>query len=251
MEYGPDNKRQEDFFTQWLHISDFDLSITPAFAELAVRNGIDLKSKHFAVVVDQPRWPDQKLARYEFPLDQRRHVFVFYGREQLSELVGRLDKQAKVGVSNRHFDLFRAVTEALFALCFVNLTLQCRLVDFDAVALFEPMYESNLRYPDFEAGLEELDFNQRERVMLDTLWAYLTERDGLNAVAKQLSVHRRTVEYRLSRIQDLVALNPRQTVDASILLVCCIRLKTKHLPILMNELRVLSNSMLPRDLTAH
>ncbi len=251
MEYGPDNKRQEDFFTQWLHISDFDLSITPAFAEQAVRNGIDLKAKHFAVVVDQAHWPNQKLSRYEFSLDQRRHVYVFYGQDQLDVLLTRLDKQAKIGVSNRHFDLFGAVTEALFALCFVNLSLQTSLVKFNEVALFEPMYESNLRYLDFETRLEELDFNQRDHVMLNTLWAYLTEQSGLNTVAKNLSVHRRTVEYRLSRIQELVDLNPRQTVDASILLVCCLRLKTKHLPILMNELRVLSNSMLPRDLTAH
>lgn len=237
------------FLQKWLNISDYDLAINSDFEYEALQYNIDLTRKYYAVVtkVQTEDLQIKNKHHLNFNLDATHQIFIFKEFDDSDNFTNQFKKNILLGIGTPHYDLSRTIKEGLIALCFATPNINNICINFTDIKQFTPLINSNLVYPELCQFFDGYKSLYGDTTLIDTFWLSILNNHNFTKTANELHVHRKTIEYRLDRLQDLTGYNPRDIIDCIALISAYIRFRTKNLSIRLNELQSISDGMLPRD----
>jgi len=223
---------KEEFLYQWTYNENSDAN----FVHMSEVLHIDLKLKRIAVIINSSEKDiKDKLSKFlheeEYILRinlnkvliimkaninlQKRILNIYYNLENLS----------KIGVGSDQNILSKSVQQALRAIEIVeNLGIDRHICNYEDLAFIDSI--TNITEKEvFYSLINKLKDEGKSLDLIETLIVYIMHSGETNTVAKELHIHRNSLNYRLNKIKDITGKNPRNLVDLLEIFTACILYK--------------------------
>ena len=206
---------KEEFLYQWVFRNeDYDESF--------INNGevfeIDLIIERKAIVVKSNINKEILLHEQEYMFRLNPNLILFIVPVQ-SEIVKRIEKSLensdfKIGIGNNYINVSKSINEAKRAIEITEKLgmnqIHCYYKD---LKFIDYLTNKDPSLNDMNKFYEELEDNSKGRELVETLISYITNSGDMNAIAKELHIHRNSLAYRLQKIEILTDKNPKKFTD--------------------------------------
>jgi carbohydrate diacid regulator len=236
-EYAFNEKRvreriKEEFLFQWTYNENYD----PNFIRTAEVLNIDLKVKRVAVIINSnKRGIRDKLSRYLYDEEYAirvnlENVLVFMKidlklNKRILSFSGILGSLNKVGIGTEEAILSKSVQQALRSIEIVEkLGIDRYICNYKELAFIDSIANTIAKEVFYDL-INKLKNDGRGLNLIETLIAYIMSNGEVNTVAKELHIHRNSLNYRLNKIQDITGKNPKNIVDLLEIFTACILYK--------------------------
>lgn len=206
---------KEEFLYHWIFRNeDYDKS----FINNGEVLGIDISIKRKAVIVKSKMNKLIPLHDQEFMFRLNPNV-ILYIVPIPSEVVKRIEKglvnsEFKIGIGEPYTNVAKSVHEAKRAIEIVEKLgmnqIHCYYKD---LKFIDYLTNKDPSLNDMNKFYEELEENSKGRELIETLISYITNSGDMNAISKELHIHRNSLAYRLQKIEILTNKNPKKFTD--------------------------------------
>jgi carbohydrate diacid regulator len=206
---------KEEFLYQWVFRNE-------VYDESFVNNGdvfgIDLKIERKAIVVKSNVNKNIPLHDQEFIFRLNPNLTLFIVPCQ-SEIIKRIEKslendEFKIGIGNSYTHVAKSVHEAKRAIEIAEkLGMNQIHCDFKNLKFIDYLTNKDNSLNEMNKFYQELEENLKGRELIETLISYITNSGDMNAISKELHIHRNSLAYRLQRIELLTNKNPKKFTD--------------------------------------
>jgi carbohydrate diacid regulator len=180
--------------------------------------GIDLNIERKAIVVKSNVNKDIPLHEQEFIFRLNSNLTLFIVPVQ-SELIKRVEKSLensdfKIGIGNPYTHVATSVHEAKRAIEIVEkLGMNQIYCDYKDLKFIDYLTNKDNSLNEMNHFYQELEGNPKGCELVETLISYITNSGDMNAISKELHIHRNSLAYRLQRIEALTNKNPKKFTD--------------------------------------
>ena len=206
---------KEEFLYHWVfRYEEYD--------ELFINNGdvfgIDLTIERKAIVVKSKMNKEILLHEQEYKFRLNPNLMLFIVPLQ-SEIVKRIEKSLeksdfKIGIGNHYINAAKSIHEANRAIEIAEKLgmnqIHCYYKD---LKFIDYLTNKDPTLNDMNKFYEELEENSKGRELVETLISYITNSGDMNAISKELHIHRNSLAYRLQKIEILTNKNPKKFTD--------------------------------------
>lgn len=229
-----EERLKEEFLYQWTYNDCYDEN----FMHMANLNKVDLSINRRAIVIKSSENDSlRKIKRYlhedEYAIKLRfDQVLIFMKdnskvKNRILGLCDSVDKIIRVGVGLGQQVMAKSVQQAIRAIEIAEkLQLDKTICDYKNLGFIDTIasnIEGDLINPLINKLLEE----SKGISLIDTLITYIALNGEVNNVAKELHIHRNSLNYRLKKIEEITNKDPRNLMDLLELFVACILYKLK------------------------
>lgn len=231
--------RLKDFLYQWIALSPEQYD--DAFYDQAAYWGIDLKIPRTAVIITSSRIRYSVIETIKSRLDKNEYI-VRYGIEEVlllfesgKRLKSRLEKIMEISkdlekcyIGEAHLIASRTTNTVMQTVRIAkSLNIQKKILHYQEVSL-----ECLLSGIEMTKEVEEMIRLLKERdvdgVLKDTITAYVENNDNYVEICEKLHIHRNTLNYRLTKIEELFNKNPRRASELMMLYIAIIKMGREH-----------------------
>lgn len=233
-EYSFNEKRireriKEEFLYQWIYNENYDAN----FLRTAETLHIDLRLKRTAVIINNNQrdvidilgkflYPDEYAVRINpdkalliLKMDQKLH-------KRILNISNNMNNKYKMGVGNGDYILSKSVHQALRALEFVEkLEIHRHICNYLDLVFIDSII-NNVDKEVFYSLISKLKDEGKGLDLIHTLIVYIIHNGEINTVAKELHIHRNSLNYRLNKIKDITEKDPRNLIDLLEIFTACI-----------------------------
>jgi carbohydrate diacid regulator len=207
---------KEEFLYQWVFRNeDYDT----AFIDNGETLGITLGLSRKAVIVKGSMEKETLLLDHqEFMLRLNTNTILFIAPES-SDILKRITIHLgtnfeKVGVGGSYTHIAKSVQEAKRAIeISEKLELKEKKCYYRNLRFFDYLTNRDIAYSDLNEFYNGLDQNPKGIELLETLVSFIENSGDMNAISKELHIHRNSLAYRLQKIEQLSNRNPKKTID--------------------------------------
>ena len=222
---------KEEFLYQWaFRTEEYDA----AFISSGEALGIDLTLERKAIVVKGNMTKEVYLQEREYLFRLNSHTILFIVPLK-SNLLKRIEadlpnQEIKIGIGSGYTHISKSVQEAKKAieigermgLSQTNFLYQdLKFIDF--------LTNKDISFRDLSKFYSELEENTKGQELLETLISYINNSGDMNAISKELHIHRNSLAYRLQRIEILTNKSPKKFTDLFQLFTGYVLYKMQHL----------------------
>ena len=236
-EYAFNEKRvrermKEEFLYQWTYNENSDAN----FVHMAEVLHIDLKLKRTAVIIDSSEKEiKDKLSKflhvdeYILRINLNKVLIIMKAninlQKRIFNIYDNLGNLSKIGVGSDEDILSKSVQQALRAIEIVEkLGIDRHICNYEDLAFIDSI-TNTLGKEVFYSLINKLKDEGKGLDLIETLIAYIMHNGETNTVAKELHIHRNSLNYRLNKIKDITGKNPRNLVDLLEIFSACILYK--------------------------
>lgn len=227
-------RKREEFLYQWAYNENYDAN----FIHMAEVLNIDLKVKRTAVIINsKERGIRDKIRRYLYEDEYSIRINVenllifmredFMLKKRILNLFSYLGSLCKIGIGTEQNIMFKSVQQALRAVEIIEkLQLYKSVCHYKDIAFIDAI-TNTVHKEVFYNLIDKLNEQSKGLDLVGTLIAYIMFNGEVNAVAKELHIHRNSLNYRLNKIQDITEKDPKNLVDLLELSAACILYKLR------------------------
>lgn len=206
---------KEEFLYQWIfRDEDYDM----AFINSGEALGINMNMKRKAVMVKgailkEPYLQDQE---YSFRLNKNTLlVIVPSGNDILKRMETAVSpKGARIGIGSSYTNVAKSVREAKRTIEIAEkMALPQTCCYYQELKFIDYLTDHSISLGEVSNLYKELEESPKGRELLETLNSYILNNGDINAISKELHIHRNSLAYRLQRIEILTNKNPKKFTD--------------------------------------
>jgi carbohydrate diacid regulator len=146
---------------------------------------------------------------------------------RLSALFENISKIPKIGVGIKQEVMSKSVHQAIRAGEIVEKLAMDRVIcDYRELAFID-FITNNMERDVYYDFVNKLNEDSKGLDLMETLIVYIMLNGEVNAVAKELHIHRNSLNYRLKRIEDITGKDPRNLLDLLELFIASLLYKLK------------------------
>lgn len=236
-EYAFNEKRvrermKEEFLYQWTYNEKFDAN----FIHMSEVLNIDLNIKRTAIIINTSEKDiKDKLNKflhqdeYILRINLNNVLIIMKNNTNLHKRIlniyDSLGNVLKIGIGSDEDVLSKSVQQSLRAIEIVEkLGIDRHICNYEDLAFIDSItntLEKNRSY----SLINKLKNEEKGLDLIDTLIAYIMNNGETTNVAKELHIHRNSLNYRLNKIKDITGKNPRNLVDLLEIFSACILYK--------------------------
>ncbi|MFF2446453.1 CdaR family transcriptional regulator [Neobacillus sp. NPDC058068] len=206
---------KEEFLYQWVFRNE---EYDAAFINDGEAIGINMRLMRKAVIVQGhiPKEPSLLDQEYTFRLNQNTVLFIVPSdRNILKRLqVSISEDDTKIGVGTGSTHVAKSVKEAKRA---IEITEKMQFPPacsfYEDVTFIDYLTNKDISFDEMRDFYQELDENPKGHELMETLICYIKHSGDMNAISKELHIHRNSLAYRLQRIEILTNKNPKKFTD--------------------------------------
>ncbi|MEH7254685.1 helix-turn-helix domain-containing protein, partial [Neobacillus niacini] len=180
--------------------------------------GIDLSIERRAFVIKSTVNKNIPLHDQEFVFRLNPNLTLFIVPCQ-NEIIKRIEKslanyEYKIGIGNPYTQVNTSVHEAKRAIEIADkLGMNQIHCDYKDLKFIDYLTNKDNSLNDMNNFYQELEENSKGRELMETLISYITNSGDMNAISKELHIHRNSLTYRLQKIEILTNKNPKKFTD--------------------------------------
>jgi carbohydrate diacid regulator len=206
---------KEEFLYQWVfRLDDYDA----AFISNGEATGINLKLERKAIIVKgetikEPYLQDQE---FTFRLNTSTLLFIVpYDSDVLKRLEPMITQHGtRIGIGDNKTHIAKSVHEAKRAIEIAEkLTLPSTYCYYQELKFIDYLTNKDQSFSDISHFFQELETTPKGQELVETLLCYIKNSGDMNAISKELHIHRNSLAYRLQRIEVLTNKNPKKFTD--------------------------------------
>jgi carbohydrate diacid regulator len=206
---------KEEFLYHWVFRNE---EYDESFINNGEVFGIDLTIERKAIVVKSKMNIEIDLHDQEYKFRLNPNLMLFIAPLQ-SEIVKRIEKSVensnlKIGIGNNYINAAKSIYEAKRAIEIAEKLgmnqIHCYYKD---LKFIDYLTNKDPSLNDMNNFYEELEENSKGRELVETLISYITNSGDMNAISKELHIHRNSLAYRLQKIEILTNKNPKNFTD--------------------------------------
>ncbi|WP_160725492.1 CdaR family transcriptional regulator [Bacillus sp. USDA818B3_A] len=223
---------KEEFLYQWVFRKEaYDTSIINNGEALGIKLTIERK----AIVVKGrlPKDPYLMEQEYYFRLNQNSMLYVVPSESDLVKRIEALHSanEVKIGIGGCYTLVSKSVEEARRAIEIAErMELPQTLCQYQELKFIDYLTNKDISFEEITTFFKELDENPKGQELIETLICYINNSGDMNAISKELHIHRNSLAYRLQRIEVLTNKNPKNFMDLFQLFTGYILYKMKKQP---------------------
>jgi len=206
---------KEEFLYQWVFRSE---EYDPGMISSGEVIGINLTLERKAIVVKGhiPKEPYLLEQEFSFRLNQDTMLFVVPSD---SEVVKRIEAiqspdKIKIGIGSSYTNVSKSVQEARRAIEIVErMELPQAICVYQELKFIDYLTNKDISFTEITDFYKELDEHPKGQELIETLICYIKNSGDMNAISKELHIHRNSLAYRLQRIEVLTNKNPKNFMD--------------------------------------
>ncbi|MFP5108261.1 CdaR family transcriptional regulator [Neobacillus sp. C211] len=206
---------KEEFLYHWIFRNE---EYDEAFIHSGEAVGINLELIRKAVIVKgnnlkEPFLLDQE---YTFRLSQ---TTILYIVPEDSDILKRFEaivskNETKIGISTSHIHIGKSVNEAKRAL---DIAEKLRLTEwhcyYNNLKFIDYLTNKNIEFEEISGFYRDLETSPKGMELIETLISFIENSGDMNAISKELHIHRNSLAYRLQKIEILTNKNPKKFTD--------------------------------------
>ncbi|PLS02694.1 CdaR family transcriptional regulator [Neobacillus cucumis] len=206
---------KEEFLYQWVFRSgDYDTAIINNGEAL----GINLALERKAIVVKgrMPKEPYLLKQEYYFRLNQESMLYVVPNDSDIVKRIEAIQSSnpIRIGVGGRYTLVSKSVEEARRAIeISERIDLPQTICVYQELKFIDYLTNKDISFEEITNFFKELDENPKGQELTETLICYIKNSGDMNAISKELHIHRNSLAYRLQRIEVLTNKNPKNFMD--------------------------------------
>ena len=225
---------KEEFLYQWAYNDSYDDN----FLHMAEIAGIDLTEERIAVIINSnEKNIIEKVRRYLYDSEhvvrlnlEKVLIFMKAGsklKKRLTVILESIVNISKIGVGIKHEFMSKSVQQAVRAVEIAEkLGLDKVICNFHELAFIDAIANS-MKEDIYLDMINKLKEDSKGLDLVDTLITYIMLNGEVNNVAKELHIHRNSLNYRLKKVQDITGKDPKNMLDLLELFVACLVVKLK------------------------
>lgn len=221
----------EEFLYQWVFRND---EYDDAFINSGEAIGINLKLERKAIIVkgESIKEPYLQAQEYSFRLNNSTLLFIV---PKDSDILNRLDpiitqESTKVGIGDIGTHVAKSVHEAKRAIDIAEkLELPSTRYYYHELKFIDYLTNKDQSFAEISHIFEELESNPKGQELIETLLCFIRNSGDMNAISKELHIHRNSLAYRLQRFEILTNKNPKKFIDLFQLYTGYVIYKMNHL----------------------
>ena len=206
---------KEEFLYQWVfRHEEYDA----AFINSGEAIGVNLKLVRKALIVKgilvkEPYLLDQE---FSFRLNQQTILFIVPVESDILKRVEACitDMGTRIGVGTGYKHVAKSVEEAKRAIEIaekMNLPEACSY--YQELTFVDYLTTKDNSFAEMSQFYKELDEHTKGQELIETLICFIKHSGDMNAISKELHIHRNSLAYRLQRIEILTNKNPKKFTD--------------------------------------
>lgn len=206
---------KEEFLYQWVfRLDEYD----SAFTNNGEAIGINLKLERKAIIVkgetiDVPYLHDQE---FIFKLNESTLLFIVPNDSDILNRLAPLITQdrTKIGIGDSSTHVAKSVQEAKRAIDIAEkLALPSTCCFYQELKFIDYLTNKDQSFSEMSHFFQELETTPKGQELIETLLCYIKNSGDMNAISKELHIHRNSLAYRLQRIEILTDKNPKKFTD--------------------------------------
>jgi len=206
---------KEEFLFQWVFRCEaYDAAILSSGEALGIN--LDLERKAIVVKGRIRKEPYLLEQEFSFRLNQDSMLYVVPSD---SDLIKRIEAShshdgIKIGIGSHYTLVSKSVHEARRAIEIVErMDLPQTICVYEELKFIDYLTNKDISFNEITDFYKELDENPKGQELIETLICYIKNSGDMNAISKELHIHRNSLAYRLQRIEVLTNKNPKNFMD--------------------------------------
>ncbi|PEQ95449.1 sugar diacid recognition protein [Bacillus sp. AFS006103] len=206
---------KEEFLYQWVfRLDEYDA----AFINNGEAIGINLKLERKAIIVKGETIKEPYLKEQEFTFKLNKSNILFIVPTD-SDLLKRLEpiitqQSTKIGIGDSSTHVAKSVHEAKRAIDIAErLGMPSTYCYYQELKFIDYLTNKDQSFSEISHFFQELEITPKGQELIDTLLCYIKNSGDMNAISKELHIHRNSLAYRLQRIEILTNKNPKKFTD--------------------------------------
>ena len=206
---------KEEFLYQWVfRLDEYDA----AFINNGEAIGINLKLERKAIIVkgETIKVPYLQEQEFTFKLNKSNVLFIVpTDSDILKSLEPMITQQStKIGISDSSTLVAKSVHEAKRAIDIAEkLGMPSTCCYYQELKFIDYLTNKDHLFSEISHFFQELEITPKGQELVDTLLCYIKNSGDMNAISKELHIHRNSLAYRLQRIEILTNKNPKKFTD--------------------------------------
>ncbi|WP_223587972.1 CdaR family transcriptional regulator [Neobacillus bataviensis] len=206
---------KEEFLYQWIFRKD---EYDTAFMNSGEAIGINLSLVRKAVIVKGSIQNVPYLLDQEFTFKLTPDTLLFIVPSE-SDIVKRLETSispdnTRVGIGSNETHTAKSVEEANRAIEIAEkMELPQTLCYYRELKFYDYLTKKDISLAEMSYLFKELDENPKGQELIETLICFIKYNGDMNAISKELHIHRNSLAYRLQRIEILTNKNPKKFTE--------------------------------------
>ena len=203
---------KEEFLYQWVfRLDNYDA----AFINNGEAIGINLKLERKAIIVKGETIKEPYLQEQEFSFKLNKSTLLFIvpnGSDLLKRLEPMITQQStKIGIGDSHTHVAKSVHEAKRAIDMAEkLELASTCCYYQQLKFIDYLTNKDQSFSEMSHFFQELETTPKGQELVETLLCFIKNSGDMNAISKELHIHRNSLAYRLQRIEILTNKNPKK-----------------------------------------
>ena len=206
---------KEEFLYQWVFRSEqYDAALTSSAEAL----GINLTLERKAIIVKGRTTKEPYLLEQEFSfrLNQDSILYVVPSDSDFIKRIEALHPPdgIRIGVGSHYTIVSKSVHEARRAIEIAEkMDLPQMICVYQELKFIDYLTNKHISFTEITNFYKELDENPKGQELMETLICYIKNSGDMNAISKELHIHRNSLAYRLQRVEVLTNKNPKNFMD--------------------------------------
>ncbi|MFB3170203.1 sugar diacid recognition domain-containing protein [Neobacillus sp. 179-C4.2 HS] len=221
---------KEEFLYQWVFRQDHYDAV---FKNNGEAMGINLTMERMAIIVkgETSKEPYLKDQEFSFKLNHSALLFIV---PTDSDILKRLEQmnthhRTKIGIGGSTTLVSKSVHEAERSIDIAEkLTLPSTFCYYQELKFIDYLTNKDLPFSEIGHFFKEFETTPKGQELIETLLCYIKNSGDMNAISKELHIHRNSLAYRLQRIEILTSKNPKKFTDLFQLYTGYVIYKMKH-----------------------
>lgn len=221
---------KEEFLFQWIFRQD---QYDTAFKNNGEALGINLNMDRKAMIVKGETIKEPYLKDQEFTFKLNHSTLLFIVPTE-SDILKRMEQmgtlhRTKIGIGGSGTYVSKSVHEAERALDIAEkLAIPSTFCDYQELKFIDYLTNKDRSFSEISHLFQEFEATPKGQELIETLLSYINNSGDMNAISKELHIHRNSLAYRLQRIEILTNKNPKKFTDLFQLYTGYVIYKMKH-----------------------
>ncbi|MEH7096659.1 CdaR family transcriptional regulator [Neobacillus vireti] len=206
---------KEEFLYQWVfRCEEYDTAIKSSGEALGIN--LDLERKAIVVKGRHHKEPYLLEQEFSFRLNQDSILYVVPSESDLIKRIeaGHSPNEVRVGLGSNYTIVSKSVHEARRAIEIVErMDLPQTICHYQELKFIDYLTNKDISFNEITDFYKEHAENPKGQELIETLICYIKNSGDMNAISKELHIHRNSLAYRLQRIEVLTNKNPKNFMD--------------------------------------
>lgn len=206
---------KEEFLYQWIfRLEPYD----DAFINSGEAIGINLKLERKAIIVKGETKKEPYLRDQEFTFKLNKSTLLLIVPND-SDILKRLEStitqnSTRIGIGDSSTHVAKSVHEAKRAIDIADkLEFPSTFCYYQELKFIDYLTNKDTSLGEISHFFQELEANPKGQELVETLLCYINNSGDMNAISKELHIHRNSLAYRLQRLEILTNKNPKKFTD--------------------------------------